>query len=421
MQIQIRLLIGTVLAVGLYLPAALGQQTGTGPGTVSVRPRVTASQPGVPSVQVKVDRHRVPLGEEVTFTLAPASGVWDSRFAVTFYFGDDSTPERHQVPDVFRHKYGAAKTYTYSIDVKPIVSSTSTRSPTRPLPTVKLIANPITVLTNSPVSFVAQLSRNYPNIQYRFVFADGAQTDWQDAPQASHSYANAKTYLAYVDIGEGNRGSAKRIGGSPRQPIKVTVGPNPRPSPSPRPSPKPSPRPSAKPSPRPSPSPSPKPSPRPSPKPSPSPSPKPSPSLSPGPSPTPSGSPLPSPSASPTPSPSPSPSPSASVSGNGSPTATATPSPTPGVSGLLGVPDDWWKYLLLALPLIFVAYKTAMFFLLPRPQLVPNLDPGSSRVAPGKPLSIDLQLELDPDVTGGEYGLQTEKGSLIKSERGSDG
>jgi hypothetical protein len=71
--------------------------------------------------------------------------------------------------------------------------------------------------------------------------------------------------------------------------------------------------------------------------------------------------------------------------------------------------------------LIYLAYKAATAFLLPRPKLVPHLDPGVARVGAEKPLSIDLQLALDPNVTGGQYGLDTGGGSLIKSERGSNG
>jgi hypothetical protein len=71
--------------------------------------------------------------------------------------------------------------------------------------------------------------------------------------------------------------------------------------------------------------------------------------------------------------------------------------------------------------LIFLGYKAATFFLLPRPKLVPHIDPGVARVGAEKPLSIDLQLALDPNVTGGQYGVDTGGGSLIKSERGSNG
>lgn len=212
MQIQTRPLIIALLAVGLSLPAVIGQQ----PGTVNIRPRVVTAQPGVPAVRVAVDRNRVPLGDEVTFTLAPPSLVGNPRFTVTIYFGDGAQTEMHQTETV--HLYRASGYYTYSVLVKP---STSPSDPTSRVPSVRLLANPTTVATKSSVN-TAQLSHSYPNVQYRFVFGDGSQTDWQDAPQTSHGYAAAKTYPAYVDIGERSRGFVKRIGGSQRQPIQVT-------------------------------------------------------------------------------------------------------------------------------------------------------------------------------------------------------
>jgi hypothetical protein len=482
MQIRVRFLSISLLAVVCCGTTAIGQQ----PGMVNVRPRVVAAQPGVPSVRVNVDQNRVPLGDEVTFTLAPASLVKNPRFIVTIYFGDGVQREMRQTEVV--HLYTASGNYTYSVLVKPSPRDPVSTNRT-PVPVVKLIVNPTTVAIRSPVNFTAQLSHNYPNIQYRFVFADGAQTDWQDAPQITHSYATAKTYLAYVDIGEGSRGSAKRIGGSQRQPIQVTVPPivrvsllakpvsvrtgdtvrfnaqtnsrapqvkyrftfgdgtftswqdsseanhqyaaasdyfasvevgwpsgqgiktvgaskpakigvaaGPRPSPTPRPSP--------------------------SPRPSPPPNASPAPSVSPSPSPSASASPDASPSATATSSATPDGSTSPGGQTNStSPEATPAPSvsPTPTVSGWFGFPNDWWKYLLIALLLIYLGYKAATFFLLPRPKLVPHLDPGVARVGAEKPLSIDLQLALDPNVTGGQYGLDTGGGSLIKSERGSNG
>src|SRR5258708_2812397 len=222
----------TLLSVSLLAivgcgTTAIGQQ----PGTVNIRPRVVTSQPGVPSFQVSVDRNRVPLGAEVTFTIAPASEsvVKDPRFTVTIYFGDKDNfgnlekQEVHQTEIV--HLYKASGNYTYSVLVKPSAQPRDPVANRTTVPVVKLIVNPTTVQSGSPLNFTAQLAHNYPNIQYRFVFGDGAQTDWQDASQTSHSYATAKTYLAYVDLVEGNRGSAKRIGGSQRQQIQVTAPP----------------------------------------------------------------------------------------------------------------------------------------------------------------------------------------------------
>ena len=458
MQIRVCRLTITLLAVVSCCATARAQQS----GMVNIRPRVASVQSGVPAVRVTVDRNRVPVGADVTFTLTPASIVRNPQFTVTIYFGDGAQQEMHQTAIV--HPYRAPGTYTYSVLVEPsptpIASPTPSPSPRPPI-SVKLIANPTTVTTGDPVAFIAQLSRNYPNIQYRFVFADGAQTDWQNAPQTSHTYAAAKTYLAFVDIRDGRAGST--LGGSPRQPIQVTApqnvrvdllanpasvktgdtvrfnaqtnsgdpnikyrfafgdgaitgwldspstnhkyavardyfasvevglpsgpgiktvatskpamigvaaGPNPNPSPSPRASP------------------------------------------------TSSTSPRPTPNASPSAG---TPSPSRGQTNSASPVATPSTSPTPTLGGPFESSDNWWKYLLLALLVLFLAYKTARYLLLPRPQFVPNLDPGASRVGAGKALSIDLQLALDPNVTGGQYGIETHEGSLIKSERGSNG
>jgi len=66
-------------------------------------------------------------------------------------------------------------------------------------------------------------------------------------------------------------------------------------------------------------------------------------------------------------------------------------------------------------------YQTANYFFAPRPTLHPNVDPGDSRVGVEKPLSIDLQVELNPNVTGGQYAVDTPETSFTKSERSSDG
>jgi PKD domain len=395
-----RFLIISLLAVWAWVPVVIGQQ----PGTVNVRPRVSTAQPGVPFVNVIVDRNRVPLGDEVTFTLAPASVVRNPHFTVTLYFGDGQQQEMRQTEIV--HLYRKPGNYTYSVLIKP--SLTPPLTPSLPAPTVKLYVNPTTAVTNSIVTFTAQLSRSHPNIKYRFAFADGSQTDWQDAPRTSHSYAAPNIYPAYVDIGEEGGGSVKRVGGSTRQPIMVTaaqtvpVGPIP--------------------------SPTPKTSPRPSPKPSPRSSPTPVASASPSvqiPSPTPGGSASPNTSPSPTATSSSTPdagrSPDGGQTNSPSPSSSISSSPTSSIVGPLSWPDGCLMYPLLTLLVVFLAYKAAKYFLVPRPKFVPHVDPGVSRVGAGKPLTIDLQLALDPNLAEGQYGIETAEGSLIKSERGSNG
>jgi hypothetical protein len=183
------------------------------PGTVNLRPRFTLAQPGVPTVKVTVDRKRVPLGDEVTFTLTPASVVLDPRYVVTIYFGDDTSQRVRQTEIVYL--YRAAGTYTYSILVK------LAEPPAQDIPRVSLSAYPTPVAIESPVTFTAQPSNSYPNIRYRFVFGDKNQTQWQDAPQSTHAYESTGRYLAYVDIGTITSGDVKRLGGSVRQPVEV--------------------------------------------------------------------------------------------------------------------------------------------------------------------------------------------------------
>ncbi|HWP53576.1 MAG TPA: PKD domain-containing protein [Pyrinomonadaceae bacterium] len=218
MRIATRLLLIGLFASGLsfYIGiASLAQQ----PGSVTVRPRVTATQPGVPEVTASVDRSRVPPGSEVTFTLAPARVVADSRYRITLFFGDGKRQVVRQ--SKVAHSYLQSGTYTYSVLVESEKQSTPTPTPLPAVPNVKLLASPTSVEINRPVSFSAQLSRRYQNLKYRFVFGDGSATGWQDEAKATHSYREANTFKAYVDIGVVSNESVKQAGGSARELISV--------------------------------------------------------------------------------------------------------------------------------------------------------------------------------------------------------
>ena len=443
------------------------------PGTVNIRPGVIAPQTDVPTVKAIVDRKRVPLGDEVTFTLTPASVVQDPHYVITIYFGDGRQQRVQQTEIIYL--YRATGTYTYSILVKPA---------DQPVPRVTLVANPTPVATETPVTFTAQLSQSYPNIRYRFFFGDGNQTEWQDASRTTHSYKSVNTYPAYVDIGAPSSSGVNRLGGSPRQPVEViaptlpsrpvavTLTANPRTvevneratflarADSPEPNIRyrfdfgdrsgvtpwqDSPQTahtysstgtyparvdiqvqssrsglltaSSKPLPMEVRSPA-----RPGPSPRPTlalPNPPPA-----TPSPTPRPSALPTPSGSPSTSPKPSPTSSSGGSGGGtsSPSPPASPSATPTPNPIVGPSsDDWWKYLL-ALLILLALYEGWKALKAPRPTLVPNADPGDSKVgSKGGALGINFQMELNPNVTDGQVAVNTDGGSLIKSERESDG
>src|SRR2546423_1452990 len=156
MRVARILLLLSLLAVGLYSqgsPSAPAQQ----PNTVTIRPRRTASQPGVPDVKAVADRTRIPVGDKVTFTLSPASVIKDPCYQVTLIFGDDSRQIMRQPQTV--HVYQASGNYTYSILVRPVGGCGAKPTPTPFLiPDVRLILERSSVEVNQPVTFVAELS-----------------------------------------------------------------------------------------------------------------------------------------------------------------------------------------------------------------------------------------------------------------------
>ena len=107
-----------------------------------------------------------------------------------------------------------------------------------------------------------------------------------------------------------------------------------------------------------------------------------------------------------------------------SPTSSSTVSPTPPTPPSVGgsLSGDWWKYLLLVALIPFVGYQGWKALYAPRPTLVSNADQGDSQLGRGSgPLGINFQMELNPNVTDGQVAVNTDGGSLIKSERESDG
>ena len=188
----------------------------------------TAAGPrrGGPAVLVTVNKSRVRVGETVTFTLTPSTLVNNPRYNVTVDFGDGT---RRQVRETeVTHQYRATghyKVYASALSTGALGDRDEPRRPVQQIPRVSLSAGPTPVAVGRTVTFTAQLSSGYPNIKYRFVFGDRSGTDWQDNPSATHSYAAAGTYSAYVDIGLADSGFVKQVAGSVRRPVQVNQAP----------------------------------------------------------------------------------------------------------------------------------------------------------------------------------------------------
>lgn len=155
---------------------------------VNLRPGSISAGSNVPVVKVSVDRQRVPVGMQVAFTVTPASIVTNPLYSVTLYFGDGQQQVLKQAETV--HPYGAVGTYTYSILVKQ-------KDP----PRVTLSATPPLIEEGHPTNFAAQLSGTHPYAEYRFVFGDGESSPWQASPNVSHAYPRRGVYLAHVEVG----------------------------------------------------------------------------------------------------------------------------------------------------------------------------------------------------------------------------
>jgi len=98
--------------------------------------------------------------------------------------------------------------------------------------------------------------------------------------------------------------------------------------------------------------------------------------------------------------------------------ANLSPTPESGdTSGGTSGPRNWWKYLIILAVILFAGYQIVSYLFAARPTFVPHSDPGDSKVAYGKPLSVGLQVDVDPNVTAGEFKIDTQGASLIKAKR----
>lgn len=453
-----------VLSLVVLCEAASSQQQSP---VVTLRPRAVTATAGVPNVRVTVDRQRVPLGTEVTFNLAPAAIVNDRRYVVTLYFGDGQRQVMRSSRAV--HVYPAVGTYTYGIDVKQTQSCDARAT---------LGASPDSVRSAEPVRFAAQLTGNCPNIQYRFVFGDGASSGWQSRAETQHIYTRAGNYFAYVDLSDGK----SRIGGSPRTRIQVKASEKLSVWISATPLTARSGKPvifTAKTLPASSGAryqfnfgdgqrtswvtdpqvqhvyssagryraqvevnqfinnqsvsatsspvalilrggPTPPPNPRSSPSPDSRPSPPPDSSPSPDGSPSPEGSPNGSPAADGSPSPNGSPvtdgSPGSSPSASDGITSNVTGTPTPLTSPNNGSAANKWWYVLIAAAVLFLIYQASGYLFAAKPTFAPFADKGVAAVAQEKgAVPINFELVLDRNVSGGDYSVTTEQARLVMS------
>jgi len=326
-------------------------------------PKVTVNLTARPS--------RVETRQAVSFTARGAATNSDVRYR--FVFGDNTPATGWQGSPQTKHSYLTTGDYSARVEVRVTNSRYAVQSvSSSPLlievraigqPAVSMTASPSSVVENLPVFFSARI--NVPNrgIRYRFNFGDGSKPGaWTGNPVEAHAYSRAGSYAPYVEIGRATNGPINAIASSTRQVTVTGFLPSGSATPTPSPS---------------------------------------------------SGSATPTSDRS-----SPAAEPNSSNTGS---TASSSDGSSPGQTpdGLPTASDYWWIYLLIALAL-FAGYQTWKWLTAPRPTFHPHLDPGVSAVGVEKPLSIDFQVQLNPDIAAGEYGIKTSESNFIRSERKSD-
>jgi hypothetical protein len=341
-----------------------------------------------PSVELIAEPTRVEVGSPVKFTAVAVPR--DPNINYRFVFGDGTPPTAWQNSSQATHQYASANTYSAYVEIstaRAALSGANIRSGRKPIQVippqsifVELFVKPTKIETEKPVTLIARADSRDPNIRYRFFYGDGSSSDWQTLPLSRHKYSAADNYFPYVEAGfvNNNQGGKVVATSKPKQ-VAVT-------------------------SPTPTPTPTPKPTPTQTPTPTPAGSPTPSPNASPG------ASPNPSPSGSPTASPGASPNPSASGSQTLSPESSPLP---PGPVWPWTFP--WW-YLLIALLVAGGGYWAFKALFVPPPTFRSRSDAGSSQVdQEGKPLAIESQILLKPNIAEGKYRVGTDEGNLIRS------
>jgi hypothetical protein len=337
-------------------------------------------------VDLTADPTRVEVGRWVTFNARAISQ--DKNITYRFVFGDGSQSD-WQTSSQATHEYASPNTYMAYVQIgsssiavsKSIISSA--RKPIQVIApqrlTVELTVDQTTVKTETPVTFTARVDAKDRNIKYRFFYGDGASSVWQVRASSRYKYSVANTYLAYVEAGLSNNNQSIKVGATSKtKQIIVTSSATPTPTATPTTTPTPTPTPGS----------------------SPTSTPGVSPALSPG------GSPTLSPGV------------VVSLSPDASPSSSNEPSPglTPYDQSSFG--RNWWKYLLIALLIVFVAYRTYRFLFAPRPTFRPLRDAGSSEVDEGtKALAINAQILLRPDIADGQYRISTDEPNLVRSVR----
>ena len=210
-----------------------GQRSGTGTTPPQKPPSgwtPPAQGPQFEAPKLVADKSVVLLGEPVTFKLDQLSDYVRTHYSFVINYGDGSPAEtldpnrqglqhRFRSPQIFQV---SAKAVPAHSDVPPDEKGIE------PIPItvekVVLSVDKNEVEVGVVVKLKAESISTDPNVQYRFVFDDGNQTEWKGSKEVTYQYSAARKYNAQVEVGFQERGGIVSVDKSESQ-ITVTEPP----------------------------------------------------------------------------------------------------------------------------------------------------------------------------------------------------
>ena len=152
-------------------------------------------------VSLSADKTLIQLGETVNFQLDP-----NPRYIFMFDFGDGTPPLAKDANAAsIDHQFLVAG--SHPVNARAVVPAgvagpgPGINSVTIAVEQVHLSPVPPSVEVGVPLSLTATSVSKDPNLRYRFSFGDDRQTDWQTSNEATHSYSSAHPYQPKVEVG----------------------------------------------------------------------------------------------------------------------------------------------------------------------------------------------------------------------------
>ena len=187
-----------------------GQRTGTGTTPPQTPPSVwTPPQPGPQWKAPKLvpDKYVVQLGEVVTFKLDGLSKYALTHYSFVIDYGDRSPTETlDQNRQDFQHAFRSAQ--RFKVLAKAIPAHSDVPPDEKRLEPVGITVEQVILFVDKQevevgvvVTLTAKSVANDRNVQYRFVFDDGKQTEWQKSNEATHAYSAPRTFEPRVELG----------------------------------------------------------------------------------------------------------------------------------------------------------------------------------------------------------------------------